>query len=766
MATQQIFDDRSARLGSAIGRGLGGAAAGIGNIIDQRVARMEQQRLREQLGDAYEKVGLNRSVANLPESVQKQYVNQYLAKLGIANQQEQRAGAYSEFGLPQEHASLLARFPEKNQVPLLLDYVSRSSQQQQPSLYANLQAGQDKYPNADNQQAPQGRPGSMASLFAQPTPQQATERAMAQEKLSEQVAAPERAAINDLRQKYESSLEDKKELLKLQELRRSGKLKLGRLGSLARFLNLRNVPEEQIAEKSIDRLAMRFAKATGVGGKATNEMLKAYRRSLPSLLQTPEAFDTIVQSLLDATDLVEERYNAYNDILRENNNRIPANVSELINARIKPKIDQLNERLLGNKPEENSFISDAGQSSQELPPQEAGPAGSNPLSGLAQGAVQVGSKLASGALGAPASIASLGLGAANLVSGGSIPSYGELQEKLPISLPTSSQIESKIGEYLPEHYLEPNNSVQKWINTGAEELGAFAATAKLPFIGRFFSNVPWDKVLKTIGVSNVVPLAADLAGFDKDVQDASKFITLLGPVVYDATQLSSAADKLKTHAQKAGEKVMIPLKPIDARLSNIHKLAAQSKSALKDKVVDAVESLNALEVNGSVPASALVNVVREAGTLAQESTSLGLSKALKSSIEHINTTLSKTSPSFAKPYSQALSIEKGLEEGSKLHSWMRENLPTKISNPSTLMLSGLGLSKYTGSTLPALAAGGVATGYVERALRMLKHPGVRSHLAAVLTAATQRRGPMFANAVSRLDDQLNKIDSTQTKSRS
>lgn len=116
MATQE-FGSTSARLGASLGRGLAGAAENIGHIVDERISRMqaqaEQQRQRDMLGSAYEKIGLDRALAYMPESVQKQAVNQFLVQQTQARQQEQRAGTYSEFGVPQEHASLLARFRKR-----------------------------------------------------------------------------------------------------------------------------------------------------------------------------------------------------------------------------------------------------------------------------------------------------------------------------------------------------------------------------------------------------------------------------------------------------------------------------------------------------------------------------------------------------------------------------------------------------------------------------------------------------------------------------
>src|SRR6185369_6976858 len=61
-------------------------------------------------------------------------------------------------------------------------------------------------------------------------------------------------------------------------------------------------------------------------------------------------------------------------------------------------------------------------------------------------------RIGEAAVGLPGDIAQAALGAANYVSGGAVPTYGQVQEKLPISLPTSENVkqfqEKATGEYL------------------------------------------------------------------------------------------------------------------------------------------------------------------------------------------------------------------------------------------------------------------------------------------------------------------------------
>lgn len=97
----------------------------------------------------------------------------------------------------------------------------------------------------------------------------------------------------------------------------------------------------QLAEKITARLSQNARVAFGTGTRLTNFLEQTYQRSLPSLWNTKEGIIAISEINKRADEALIVKDNARKEILDQTNGRLPHNIEDQIDARAKPKIDQL-----------------------------------------------------------------------------------------------------------------------------------------------------------------------------------------------------------------------------------------------------------------------------------------------------------------------------------------------------------------------------------------------------------------------------------------
>lgn len=141
-------------------------------------------------------------------------------------------------------------------------------------------------------------------------------------------------------------------------------------------------------------------------------------------------------------------------------------------------------------------------SSEPEPIQESNLPGSyitsdeNPLGTLVRGVARTGARALETGAGIPGAIADVGLGAANYLTGGAIPTYKQVQEKLPISLPTPENIrefhEPYTGEYLkPQGYAEEvGDELTNLITSLVTPVTGLAGLASKAKLGKAAAQLP------------------------------------------------------------------------------------------------------------------------------------------------------------------------------------------------------------------------------------------------------------------------------------
>ena len=113
------------------------------------------------------------------------------------------------------------------------------------------------------------------------------------------------------------------------------------------------------------------------------------------------------------------------------------------------------------------------QESQQQPQGIGQQLSNSPIGSLVRSGVGLASDIGADIAGTPGNIASLGLGFGNWLSGGAIPTYQQIQEKLPISIPTGEDIKGAISK-ATGGYTEPQSGTESTIR---DVLGTAASLA-------------------------------------------------------------------------------------------------------------------------------------------------------------------------------------------------------------------------------------------------------------------------------------------------
>lgn len=147
------------------------------------------------------------------------------------------------------------------------------------------------------------------------------------------------------------------------------------------------------------------------------------------------------------------------------------------------------------------------QPSQEMMMEESQPQGESALGYGARTIGRTAARVGEEVLGLPGNLIDVGLGLGSALTGNMIPTYGQIQEKLPISIPTSQNIKQGVTERLTGDYLKPKTSGEEYY----DDLVGTTASLLIPGAGGLLKG-GLKAAGKTIGKNAVLAFGADLAG--------------------------------------------------------------------------------------------------------------------------------------------------------------------------------------------------------------------------------------------------------------
>jgi len=755
-----------------------GVTAGLDRILTQLSQNRAQRMLATQRAPALQQL-LNLASPDealqygyLPDTVLKEVIKQR----AISNPSYEQG--YKSLGFSDDDIAALQSLPEYAQKEIIKSKISEPSRSAYTSALAQLLGNeQNSTTMQQNNLNPNVQQGALSALLGSPNlnQQQATnlvnlsfqkqQRDLQQKQLEQKEVRQQQQAVEkknlpyltELRENVDWANRVKNIADEMMQLLESGKVSSGLKGYLPGVLQS---SESQRFEALANELAS--LKASELRGPVTSFKLKLAQLMKPHLLQKIGTQKSLLQNILKNVDEVLLSERAREEILNEHGGKEPNNFESLIKRKIhalkkegsssstKKELDSTSDSVtdtilneapgsamdkvrLAQTPSIRQTV--ANQMNEESLPESA-----------LRNATALGTSALAGAAGAPGNLLQLGLGAGNYLTGGAIPNYEQVQNKLPISPPTSSQIQKKVSEYLPEKYLEPKSYTERYANEFVSDL----ATLATPF--SFFGKIPFAKALKTSGVINAVQIGAEAAGLSPEEAQVAKMVTLVAPSIVQATRLGTAADKLFNIAKSNANNVEVSAKELQTPMNTLYnELKKGAANPKKDKVIDELVNLDSKIVGNKAPATDVMNLYTSINDLAKDSSSSsGVEKYLSNATKDLNKILSSTAKeSFSKPFERAASINAGLNESSKIYEFLSESLtPTQLKkmNPVTLALLGVGYK--SGVLVPAAAAGTVAT---EKVIRALQHKGIQTHLRNVLKLAAARRGNVIAKYVNDLN---------------
>ena len=305
---------------------------------------------------------------------------------------------------------------------------------------------------------------------------------------------------------------------------------------------------------------------------------------------------------------------------------------------------------------------------------------------------RTGARVAENIIGTPGDLATLLLGAGNYATGGSIPTYGQVQEKLPFSLPTTSQTR-EFGKELTGGILEPQSSGEAlWddIVSGFTNLAL-----PIPGAGKLTAGKAALKgVQATAGA--LAGKVAENMGFGKTGQAVANTVTsfltgLTGTKLDLAKQMRNSFDQ--------AEKLSIG-KVVDNAVSNklINKIGKVKKDVeqytgiAKNFAEDRLKGISQwLPVetpfsDNKLPLPRLMSAVKELNEFYE--TAKGperqwlhkITQPIRDALDDYGKT--GASPDWAKNYFQSQDIFQGFSQASKAGEFMRKHVSSEsLKNP-------------------------------------------------------------------------------------
>lgn len=392
---------REPGLGELLGTGLGtGLSQGLQSLANFKMKQLEQQAQlqqqeaqRAQLGEQYKTLGLDPGVAYLPPAVQNQYVKEHLQKpqnLAFAQGLQALLGGAPAAQPGVDPASAMQPGVDPNvatgEQPPIQDQTTR-----EPGI-ADVPAETGEAPRV-GQQLPdmsQLRPGQALKLADLGLKKDATERklSLAQKKLDadkerfdkrmafetekfqkeqdvkkaklkeieqEKLDKETLPLVDEINKKYKASLASDERLNRIQQLQDKGELGLQPLNVLFKTvtkgiagvgIDLTSLMTADAQE--LDKLSTDFAKDASQysGPRLTDTYLKTFMQTVPSLMQSKEGRQRVINNLRDMNEIIQIRKETMDEIIKENEGRRPRNLEMLIEERMEPKVQEMHERDL------------------------------------------------------------------------------------------------------------------------------------------------------------------------------------------------------------------------------------------------------------------------------------------------------------------------------------------------------------------------------------------------------------------------------------
>lgn len=368
---QVIQDDNSigSALGGSLGQGLGGALQLLAQNKLQHIMQKQQAR---QIAPGLAALGIPEEqahqIAMLPENLQSVILKNYLEgaeNSGLDQVLGQLAGEEVQPNNEMPRESLQENQPQQRKLsPFATPQDIFSSlvnpKAERKSEENPLSASQDETSKKTNNlqdilTRPRLSPEHKLKVAAlQQQRQQHLEKLSAKEQ--EEVNKETKPEYDTIQKGYRAAKENNIRLNRMEELIKKGDLSnpllAAGLDTLSRGIERLGVSIDLKAALTADsqefvKLSADFIKNAKdfFGGRVTDQDLKAFLQTVPTLLQTDEGKLRVINNLRMFNDIALLRKKASDDIIKENGGRRPRNFDSLIDERTESQIDAIADKF-------------------------------------------------------------------------------------------------------------------------------------------------------------------------------------------------------------------------------------------------------------------------------------------------------------------------------------------------------------------------------------------------------------------------------------
>lgn len=384
------------QLGSGLGQGLG---EGLMFLAQRKLDNMAEQKKQQQGSKFWQSLGISPEIASglasAPENVQKSFLDR-LEGIGVGGQQqspqqqmmEQQAAPVLQQQRQMEQAS--SQQPSSPQLnmqtgqPSLQDVLSGLSSGQPIAQHQLLNQQQKQInpllQNVLQQQAlkeavpmEKEEPRRLSSLTGEPTQVQRVpqQQVQAQQKGGLTLGATpterrhremldlkrEAAEKKEISEKYKLSKETRKEIVQKAQAARQDLKDLNRLEDLEKegkldtpgyveFLKRSGLDIPALMEpgsEEFQKVAATFMRnaSTYLGGRVSNYELEQFLKTIPSLSQSPDGRKRVISNLKYITRSALEYNDAMKEVIAENKGIPPYDLDEQIDTKVEKRLDKL-----------------------------------------------------------------------------------------------------------------------------------------------------------------------------------------------------------------------------------------------------------------------------------------------------------------------------------------------------------------------------------------------------------------------------------------
>lgn len=257
----------------------------------------------------------------------------------------------------------------------------------------------------------------------------------------------------------------------------SGQTRSGIAGNLPFWLLPANEETREL-NKIYEDLALTLAASSG--GVLSRAKLTAARATKPSLDMPIGAQKYMLNRIIDKAEREGIALDAItNRIIEENNGRAPEDIEKrALEEWKKSYISKKEDNTSGGITSGGMQLGKNNQGGINL---GTGSGDQDALTNALKLGAGVGKQVIAGGLGGAGDLLSAGFGAANYVANksgiGSVPSYSDIQSKLPLSLPTSEDISNRIDKWTGG-YTAPQGGFEEALQDAAGAFGSLFMPAK------------------------------------------------------------------------------------------------------------------------------------------------------------------------------------------------------------------------------------------------------------------------------------------------